>query len=47
MSGTEGVTVGALRPADTRIAFPTLAERAQAAALATARGATTAAGHRL
>lgn len=47
MSGTEGVTVGAVRPADTRIAFPTLAERAQAAALATARGATTAAGHRL
>ena len=45
--GTEGVTVGAVRPGDTRIAFPTLAERAQAAALATARGATTAAGHRL
>lgn len=41
--GTEGVTVGAVRPGDTRIAFPTLAERAQAAALATARGATAAA----
>lgn len=43
----EGATVRATRPGDINISFPALAERAQAAALATARGATTAAGNRL
>lgn len=43
----EGATVRATRPGDINISFPALAERAQAAALATARGATTAAGSRL
>lgn len=43
----EGATVRATRPGDINISFPALAERAQAAALATARGATTATGNRL
>ena len=43
----EGATVRATRPGDINISFPALAERAQAAALATACGATTAAGNRL
>ena len=43
----EGATVRATRPGDINISFPALAERAQAAALATAHGATTAAGNRL
>lgn len=43
----EGATVRATRPGDINISFPALAERAQAAALATARGATTASGNRL
>lgn len=37
----------ASRPGGVNISFPALVERAQAAALATARGATTAAGNRL
>lgn len=43
----EGATVRATRPGDINISFPALAERAQAAALATACGATPAAGNRL
>lgn len=45
--GPEGAAVRATRPGDVNISFPALVERAQAAALATARGATTAAGNRL
>lgn len=43
----EGATVRATRPGDINISFPALAERAQAAALATACGASAAAGNRL
>lgn len=43
----EGITAGAVMPGNIRVGFPTLAERARAAALATARGATGAPGHRL
>lgn len=43
----EGITVGAVRPGDIRVSFPTLAERARAAALATAGSVSAAAGHRL
>lgn len=43
----EGATVRATRPGDINISFPALAERAQAAALATARGASAATGNRL
>lgn len=43
----EGATVRATRPGDINISFPALAERAQAAALATACGASVPAGNRL
>lgn len=45
--GPEGAAMRASRPGGVNISFPALVERAQAAALATARGATTAAGNRL
>lgn len=45
--GPEGAAARASRPGGVNISFPALVERAQAAALATARGATTAAGNRL
>lgn len=45
--GPEGAAMRASRPGGVNICFPALVERAQAAALATARGATTAAGNLL
>ena len=45
--GPEGAAMRSSRPGGVNISFPALVERAQAAALATARGATTAAGNRL